>query len=64
MIEEMKGRHLGDFEVVRERGRGAIGIAQKAVQTSLGEVGVAGVIEGISDSPAESDALVELADRE
>jgi hypothetical protein len=28
----------------------------------LGEVGVAGVVEGVGEGPGEPDALVELAD--
>jgi hypothetical protein len=31
MSEGRKGRRLGDFDVVRERGGGAMGIAEEAV---------------------------------
>ena len=38
MNDQMTGRRLGDFEVVRELGRGNTGVGYEAVRTSLGRV--------------------------
>jgi hypothetical protein len=38
MIDEMTGRHLSEFEVVRELGWGGRGVGYEAVQTSLGRL--------------------------
>jgi hypothetical protein len=38
MSEEMMGRRLGEFDAVRELGRGGTGVGYKAVQRSLGRL--------------------------
>jgi hypothetical protein len=51
--------------LVRVAGQDAVDPGPDHLQEAVfGEVGVAGVVQGIREGPGEADALVELADRE
>jgi hypothetical protein len=41
-----------------------LALRPKVYEAVLGEVGVAGVVEGVGGGPGEPDALIELADEQ
>ena len=51
--------------LVRVAGQDAVDPGPDHLQAAvLGEVGVAGVVQGLGQAPGERDALIELADRQ